>query len=250
VDQIFPNLGGREQFDDVDIQLIRSDQENPQSNEVAHAALRITVTTRDPAKVGRLFDAKIIELGLATIPGNTGRGAGGFNGGRATIHWPATLSSQRVTERVHCDGHTTNVLPTQRLDLPEMYYQEQPVPVGAPPTGATQTIAFGRLFGTRSGDKGGNANCGVWARSAVGYSYLYHFLTVEEFKRLLPDMAPYSIERYDMPNLRAMNFYIKGVLATGAASNHRIDKQAKSLGEYLRAKHIDVPEALAADISA
>jgi hypothetical protein len=67
---------------------------------------------------------------------------------------------------------------------------------------------------------------------------------VEEFKRLAPDFGQFEVERYDMPNLKAMNFYIKGVLGTGAASNHRIDKQAKSLGEYLRAKYIDVPEAL------
>ena len=246
VDQIFHNLGGREQFDDVDIQLIRSDHEDPVENEAAHAILRITVTTSDPQKVGRLFDAKIIELALAGIPGNAGRGGGGFSGGRVTVHWPATIDSQLLTERVHCGGVTTEVLPTQRLGLEEIYYQQLPVDIGPAPAGSTVTLPFGRLFGTRSGDKGGNANCGVWARSDESYAFLHDFLTVDEFKRLLPDMAQYEIERYDMPNLRALNFYIKGVLGTGAASNHRIDKQAKSLGEYLRAKHIEVPQALAA----
>ena len=72
---------------------------------------------------------------------------------------------------------------------------------------------------------------------------------MHQLKRLLPDMADYGIERYDLPNLRAMNFYIRGVLGTGAASNHRIDKQAKSLGEYLRAKLIEVPEALVAELA-
>ena len=70
-----------------------------------------------------------------------------------------------------------------------------------------------------------------------------------EFKRLLPDMAPYAVERYELPNLRALNFHIRGVLGTGAASNHRGDKQAKSLGEYLRAKHIEVPQSLAQAVS-
>ena len=81
------------------------------------------------------------------------------------------------------------------------------------------------------------------------YSFLYEYLTVEEFKRLVPDFGAFEVERYDMPNLLAMNFYIKGVLGTGAASNHRIDKQAKSLGEYLRAKYIEVPEILAEGIA-
>ena len=112
----------------------------------------------------------------------------------------------------------------------------------------TVTVPFGRRFRTRSGDKGGNANCGVWARTDAAYGFLYRYLTVERLKTLLPDMAGYPIERYDLPNLRAMNFYILGVLGTGAASNHRIDKQAKSLGEYLRAKLIEVPDLLVAEL--
>jgi hypothetical protein len=249
LDAVFHNLGGREQFDDIDIQLIRSDHEDPASNEVAHAALRVTITGQDPNKFGRIFAAKTTELGLACIPGNTGRGAAGFNGGPAIIHWPALISSQRLTERVHLGGKTTEVLPTQRLDLDEIYYQEVPVNIAPAPQGPTVRIPFGRLFGTRSGDKGGNANCGVWALTDEAYSFLHEYLTVEEFKRLVPDFGQYEVERYDMPNLRAMNFYIKGVLGTGAASNHRIDKQAKTLGEYLRAKYIEVPEILAKDIA-
>lgn len=249
LDAVFHNLGGKDQFDDIDIQLIRSDQENPASNEVAHAALRVTITGQDPSKFGRIFAAKTTELGLACIPGNTGRGAAGFGGAPAIIHWPALIDSQRLTERVHFSGKTTEVLPTQRLNLEDMYYQQTPIHVAPAPTGPTKRVPFGRLFGTRSGDKGGNANCGVWARSDEAYRFLHEYLTVAEFKRLAPDFGIYEVERYDMPNLRAMNFYIKGVLGTGAASNHRIDKQAKSLGEYLRAKYIEVPESLTQGIA-
>ena len=71
------------------------------------------------------------------------------------------------------------------------------------------------------------------------------FLTVEKLKALCQDLAAYDIERFELPNLKALNFYIKGIFGTGAASNHRIDKQAKSMGEYLRAKMIDVPESIA-----
>ena len=248
LDAVFHNLGGKEQFDDVDIHLIRSEHEDPDSNEVAHAALRITVTSKDPKKLGRLFSAKVTELGLAGIPGNTGRGASGFNGGPAIIHWPAFIDSQLVTERLHIDGETQEILPTQRLGLEEIFYQEQPVQLPPAPGGQTTKIAFGRLFGTRSGDKGGNANCGVWARSIESYSFLHEYLTIDQLKKLCPDLAGYEIERYDLPNLRAMNFYIKGILGTGAASNHRIDKQAKSMGEYLRAKLIEVPESLTASL--
>ena len=244
LDAVFHNLGGREQFDDVDVQLIRSDHDDPDSNEVAHAALRVTITHKDPNKFGRMFSAKVTELGLAGIPGNTGRGAAGFNGGPAIIHWPSLIDSKKVTEKLHIGGEVIEVKSTQQLDLEEIYYQEVPTEIPPAPSGPTKKIHFGRLFGTRSGDKGGNANVGVWATSAEAYSFLNEYLTVEEFKRLAPDFGVYEVERYDMPNLLAMNFYIKGVLGTGAASNHRIDKQAKSLGEYLRAKYIEVPESL------
>jgi hypothetical protein len=244
LDAVFHNLGGKEQFDDVDIQLIRSDKEDPATNEEAFAALRVTVTTNDPSKVGRLFSAKITELGLAGIPGNTGRGGGVFNGSRVIVHWPALIDSKHVTERVHLADRTIEVLPTQRLGLDEMYYQKMPVNLAPAPRGETVRIPFGRLYGARSGDKGGAANVGVWARSDTAYRFLHEYLTVDEFKRLAPDYAKFEVIRYEMPNLRALNFYISGVLGTGAVSNHRIDKQAKSLGEYLRAKHIEVPRVV------
>ncbi len=244
LDSVFHNMGGREQFDSVDVQLHRTDKENPQTNEEAHAILRVTVTTRDPKKVGRLFSARIVELGLANIPGNAGRGGGGFDGQPAVIHWPTVIDSQRVTERVHVDGKETEVLPTQRMGLEPKYYQKTPVNLPPAPGGPMKRIYFGRLFGTRSGDKGGAANCGVWAKTDEAYAFLQKWLTVDEFKRLCPDMARFEIDRYEMPNLRALNFYIKGVLGTGAASNTRIDRQAKSLGEYVGAKLIDAPASL------
>jgi Acyclic terpene utilisation family protein AtuA len=246
LDAVFHNMGGREQFDSLDVQVLRTDKEDPRTNEEAHAILRVTVTTRDPKKVGRLFTARIVELGLANIPGNAGRGGGGFDGNQAIVHWPALLSSKRVTERVHIGDKITDVPPTQQLNLEPRYYQRTPVQLAATPSGPTTRIAFGRLFGTRSGDKGGAANCGVWAKTDAAYAFLESWLTVAEFKRLCQDMAPYEIDRYAMSNLRALNFYIKGLLGGGAASNSRLDRQAKSLGEYLGAKLIDVPKVLVA----
>lgn len=250
LDAVFHNLGGREQFDEVDVQLVRSDKENPRVNDEAYAALRVTLTSSDPEKLGRLLTAKVTELGLACIPGNAGRGGGGYDGSPVLVHWPTRIDSRHVTERVHLDGETVQVRPTQQLGLEQMHYQETPVKVGAPPAGELTTLPLGRLYGTRSGDKGGCANCGVWAKTDQAYAFLYHYLTVAEFKHLCPDLAEYEIERFDLPNLRALNFYIHGVLGDGVSSNHRIDKQAKSMGEYLRARHIRVPKQLAAEASA
>ena len=101
-----------------------------------------------------------------------------------------------------------------------------------------------RLYGTRSGDKGGCANLGVWAKTQDAYSYLFEFLTVEKVKELLPDLAEYKIDRHELPNILSLNFYVHGILQDGDSSSTRLDGQAKSFGEYLRAKNIEVPESL------
>jgi hypothetical protein len=103
---------------------------------------------------------------------------------------------------------------------------------------------LGLVAGARSGDKGGNANLGLWCRSDRAYAWLAGFLTVEMLKELLPETAPLPVQRYELPNLRALNFVIIGLLGEGAAASTRLDPQAKSLGEWLRARVVDIPEEL------
>lgn len=240
---LFDSLGGRDQFDEVTVEIRRTDKEDPKSNEEAFASLCIDIRSKDPQLVGRLYTAKVIELGLANYPGYCGRSVLG-SGSPVLVHWPALVDSRHVVERVHMDSETFNVLPTSQLGLLEIDCQHPPAELSPAPTGETRRLPFGRLYGTRSGDKGGSANLGIWAKDDDSYSFLYHFLTVEQLKTLLPDMAQYRIERFEMPNMRALNFFIHGVLREGVSSNSRLDGQAKSLGEYLRAKLIDVPVSL------
>ena len=114
------------------------------------------------------------------------------------------------------------------------------------PVGEMIRMPLGRVFATRSGDKGGNANLGVWAKTPEAFAFLREFLTTEKLKELLRDMSGFEMERYEFANLLAVNFYIKGVLGEGVAASMRSDPQAKTLGEYLRAKVIEMPEAIVA----
>ena len=242
-DSIFENVGGKEQFDKVDIQLHRTDKENPESNEQAQASLRISVMSQNPDLVGRLFSAKIVELGLANLPGWTGRG-GSVPSGHYIEYWPALVDSKYITEKVHFEGDTVDVVPTSQMDLEEIYYQKEPYENKLPEIKNTKKINFGRLFGTRSGDKGGCANLGVWAKTPESYAFLYDFLTVDRLKELLPDVSQYEVERHELPNILSLNFYIHDILQDGVSSSTRLDGQAKSLGEYIRAKEIDAPDYL------
>ena len=96
----------------------------------------------------------------------------------------------------------------------------------------------------RSGDKGGSANVGVWVRTEEQWRWLANTLTVELLKQLLPETAVLPVTRHLLPNLRAMNFVIEGILGQGVAYQARFDPQAKGLGEWLRSRHVDIPERL------
>jgi len=242
-DAFFNSVGGKDQFDEVSILLDRTDKEDPGSNEEAMASLRVSVKSKNADLVGRMFSAKMIELALANYPGFF-TGGGVRSGGPVLVYWPALIDSKHISETVHFDGKKTTILPTNQLGLEEIFYQKQPIDVPPAPSDAAIRLPLGDLFGARSGDKGGCANIGVWAKTENAYSFLNECLTVEKIKGLMPDLAEFQIDRYELPNILSLNFYIHGILEDGVSSNTRKDGQAKSLGEYLRAKYIEIPKSL------
>lgn len=114
----------------------------------------------------------------------------------------------------------------------------------AAPAGPTVDAPLGRVVGARSGDKGGNANLGVFARSPEAFAWLDRFLTTERLRELLPEAADLEIDRHRLANILSLNFVIRGLLGEGVASSTRFDSQAKSLGEWLRARMAPIPKEL------
>ena len=107
-------------------------------------------------------------------------------------------------------------------------------------------VPLGRLCGARSGDKGGNANVGFWARDDRTFAWLRGELTTARLRELLPEAADLEIRRYELPNIRALNFVVIGLIAPGVAATTRPDPQAKGLGEYLRSRYVLAPRELVA----
>jgi hypothetical protein len=244
--QLFDSLGGEAAFEQVDVQLVRSDRADAPSNAEALAQLRVTVKDRDAKKVGRAFSNKFTELALASYPGfftTTPPEAETSYG----VYWPALVSAELVTQIVVLeDGRRLEV-----TEPPRQAPKGEDADNGRgelPDVGPTRLLPLGIVFGARSGDKGGNANIGVWARSDDGYRWLVAFLTVERLKQLVPEMARLPVHRYRLPNIRSLNFVVVGLLGEGVASSTRIDPQAKGLGEYLRSRIVALPEALLEDV--
>lgn len=117
--------------------------------------------------------------------------------------------------------------------------------IGVQSKAATTRAPLGLVCGARSGDKGGDANIGIWARDDAAHAWMSGYLTVDRLRALLgPEVADLHIERFDLPNLRAVNVVVHGLLGDGVASSTRPDPQAKGLGEYLRSRVVDVPVEL------
>lgn len=277
--------GGRESFAGVDVRLRRTDRPDPATNDDALAELRVTVMDPDPDKVGRAFSNTVIEMVLASYPGffttSTPTNASSYG-----VYWPAVVPSSFPEHAVVIGGERIAIgpPPTEPPRLARRVPNRSPVETTARPKQAPLVsnhpetisvllddlakrrlhagpddetywddlpmapVALGRLVGARSGDKGGNANIGVWAPTDDAYDWLQWYLSVDRLRSLLPaETEGLEVDRYELPNLRAMNFVIRGLLGRGVAASTRTDPQAKGLGEYLRAKVIDLPLTLLDD---
>ncbi|WP_099038501.1 acyclic terpene utilization AtuA family protein [Mycobacterium neglectum] len=220
--------------------LARTDHVDADTEEAASALLRCVVRDPDPANVGRRFSSAAVELALASYPGFTSTTPPGDGQIYGVFH-PAFVPATEVPHvAVHSDGSRVDIPPaTETLQLAKVPPFALPEPI---PFGETRRVPLGVIAGARSGDKGGSANVGVWVRRGDHWRWLVHTLTVEKLREMLPETADLEVTRDLLPNLRAVNFVIEGILGQGVAYQARFDPQAKGLGEWLRSRHIDIPE--------
>ena len=250
----------------VEWSLARTDHEDADTEEGASARLRVTVRDQDPNRVGKAFTAPLVELALASYPGFT-LTAPPAPGTPYGVYRSALVDRSTVRERVVMqDG--THLHPERAASTPDggrsttvaaglwpghggRARNERPgVPAAAvgrsAAAGPTRRVPLGTIAHARSGDKGGDANVGVWARDGREdrAAWLREHLTPERVKALLPEAADLDVEVHPLPNLRAVNIVLRGLLGQGVAASSRFDPQAKAVGEWLRSRHVDVPEAL------
>ena len=231
-----------EEYETVVRKFLPTQKENPATNEEAVAVYKIIVKDPDERKVGRAFSNAGTEIGLCSIPGMFGTAGGPGPGQPFGIYWPALIDSQLVPMEVVVDGKMTVVDNT--AGAPALQIEQPAIALPAVPEGPTRSAPLGHLFGARSGDKGPNANLGIFARDLKSFCWLSQFLTIEQLKELMPEAAERDVDRYDLPNLLSLNFIFYGLLEEGVAASTRQDPQAKALGEYLRAKVVQIPEEL------
>jgi hypothetical protein len=227
--------------DGVTWTLARTDRPDADTEQTASALVQTTISTPDDKRAKR-FSRACVELALASYPGFT-LTAPPSAGSPIGVYRPEYVSADTVEHRaVLPDGETVRIEKTptaQRVSLDDRVSETPPLPGGP-----TRKLPLGLAFGARSGDKGGDANLGVWARSDAGYAWLVNELTTDRLRELLPEAEKLEIDRYPLPNLRAVNFVLHGLLGAGVAASTRFDPQAKALGEWLRSRLVELPEGL------
>lgn len=241
LEALIDRLGGRPALAaagmTIETRLVAADPSTG-SQEVSSGLVHVTVKAPDERLVGRAFSAAAIELALANYPGFFATSAPGPAQSYG-VFFPALVDVGEIDHVVVLDdGRRLRVpAPTGAVDRSAVAPIETAIVTGTPsdlPAGQP----LGRWFGARSGDKGGNANVGLWATSAEDYLWLVDRLTPERLGALLPEAVGLTIHRYEFPNLWAVNFVIVGYLGDGVASSSAFDPQAKGLGEYVRSRLI------------
>ena len=229
--------------------LARTDGDDSITQEGASCRLRCTVKDDDPAVVGKAFTAAAVELGLASYPGFTltGPPAPGTPYG---IYRPAYVDQATVQHTVvHDDGATERIPPpTRTTHSARTAHPAAEVAAQAPTDVVTRRKPLGTFVHARSGDKGGDANIGLWVDQSMKaderIAWLTKFVSPDRIRELIPEAAELDVEVYPLPNLGAVNVVIRGLLGDGVAGSTRFDPQAKALGEWLRSRHVSITENL------
>ncbi len=229
----------RDDLDEVTIVLSRTEHDDPETNDQATATWTITVKDSDADKVGRVFSNAVFHTALASIPGMHSLSGGPKTAEPFGVYRPAIVDRTQVPSIVTMLGGQETIVPSDaRMDV----RVDVSLPAQQPWTAVpTTSVPLGAIVGARSGDKGGDANLGLFTRSDEAWLWLDAYLTTDRLRELLPETDGLEISRYRLPLVRSLNFVVHGLLGEGVAASTRPDAQAKSLGEWIRARHVEVP---------
>lgn len=235
--------------------LVRNDQVDSPDNASATAELRVSVKHREREPIDRKsFSAACVELALGSYPGffmteppSDARPYG--------MYWPTLVPASEVHEVVAFpDGSIASIPQTGATLGSDSPHPHKGAQATSRFTGQRARGDFnvsgplGRIVGARSGDKGGNANVGLWVRSLEHYTWLLETVgSADRVRTLLPEAAEHPVDVFEFPNLLAINVVIRGLLGQGVASSTRPDPQAKGLGEFLRSRTVDIPRSFLAE---
>jgi hypothetical protein len=235
--------GGRDAFDQVVVRLVRADRPDPATIHESVALLTVSVADPDRDKVNH-FARAAIETGLSSYPGLYFTAPPG-PASEIMVFWPTLMPARLFPQTVTVLGQPSfDVSPVTAEARGDLGVAAVTMPDARPLTEPTRRVALGTVLGARSGDKAGNATLGVWARNDQTHQWLRSWWSESAIRGLVPETGECDLRLWELPQLRACGVTIVGLLGRGVAANLDLDSQGKGLGEYVRAKHLDIPARL------
>jgi hypothetical protein len=229
------------------------------TEEAASVLLRCTVKDASAGSVGRAFTGPVVELALASYPGFTMTAPPAVPTAYGICRAEYVDRAAVTHTVVHADGSRELIAdPTEFSAAMSGEEGLRPSPYPAPADQLTRGVPLGTFVHARSGDKGGDANLGLWvARDptwATGSTsqalydarvvWLAKLITPRKVRELVPEAADLEIEVFVLPRLGAVNVVLHGLLGEGVAASTRFDPQAKGLGEWVRSRIVHIQEDL------
>jgi hypothetical protein len=243
------------QFTAADVTWTQTPSRGGDADTEEGASILLRCIAKDPeaGPLGKPFTGPCVELALASYPGFT-MTTPPQKPSPYGIYRPEYVDRSAVEHTVvHHDGTREVVAdPTEFVDAAELdpALGTRPSPYPAPTDTITRRMPLGSFVHARSGDKGGNANLGLWVRNDGSPKYdarvqwLAKMIKARKVRELVPEAKDLDIEVYVLPNLGAVNIVIHGLLGDGVAASTRFDPQAKGLGEWVRSRIVHIQEDL------
>ncbi|KAI3573264.1 hypothetical protein IWW34DRAFT_757838 [Fusarium oxysporum f. sp. albedinis] len=235
--------------DKSDYQTFRIDQygvpqENPSSQALAICQFRIFAQSSREEPLRRVREV-LMGYWLGGFPGmHLNMDFRTMEPKPYVAYLPFLIEYDRLRVRTVCGNQVVQIAsPPETAPFAGQKLTDADRPYDSDRYGPTKKVCLGSRVHARSGDKGSNANVGLWVQHNDEYEWLRSFMTVETFKVLLrDDYDPrFVIERFELPNIQCVHFRIKGILDGGVSSTPRLDGLAKSVGEFLRAQYVNMP---------
>jgi len=222
------------------------------TEEAASVLLRCTLKDASPDPVGRDFTSAAVELALASYPGftMTGPPAAATPYG---IYRAEYVDRTAVTQTVvHADGRREEVADATEFGEATTSPAGRPSPYPHASDVLTRRLPLGTFVHARSGDKGGDANLGLWvahdgadrATYDARVDWLFKMMSPRKVRELVPEASDLDVDVWLLPRIGAVNIVIHGLLGDGVAASTRFDPQAKGLGEWVRSRTISIDQAL------
>ncbi|KAF4556987.1 Hypothetical protein D9617_1g088690 [Elsinoe fawcettii] len=223
-------------------------QENPASQDAATVDFRIFAQSRTEAALSPAkFLRPIFNIVMSTYPGATFAVDSRQAVPKSYLEYFVTIIPQsEIKQFAHIPSLGQKIpIPAPTDTTPYQYEQDIQEEESPPPHltfGPTTTAPLGYVVHARSGDKGSDCNVGFYVRHEDEYDWLRSLLSTTRIKELLQnDYNGGRIERFELPNIQAVHFLLKDHLDRGVSATSSYDFLGKNLAEYLRAKHVQIP---------